>query len=111
MKVLTLFWNLAHSPDVPNEIIDQAMNAHVKILDYSGLRIVTLKKQFGWIVASKRFATTCGYSRRSNKSEIHAACMPRLRPITTMPPTPTQLVLSTSFIDKKWSIVSSSSTH
>jgi hypothetical protein len=28
-----------------------------------------------------------------------------------MPPTPTQLVLSTSFIDKKWSIVSSSSTH
>ncbi|KAK4027909.1 probable ubiquitin carboxyl-terminal hydrolase FAF-X [Daphnia magna] len=34
-KVLTLFWNLAHSPDVPNEIIDQAMNAHVKILDYS----------------------------------------------------------------------------
>lgn len=34
-KVLTLFWNLAHSPDVPNEIIDQAMSAHVKILDYS----------------------------------------------------------------------------
>ena len=33
--MLTLFWNLAHSPDVPNEIIDQAMNAHVKILDYS----------------------------------------------------------------------------
>jgi ubiquitin carboxyl-terminal hydrolase 9/24 len=33
--VLTIFWNLAHSPDVPNEIIDQAMNAHVKILDYS----------------------------------------------------------------------------
>lgn len=30
-----MFWNLAHSPDVPNEIIDQAMNAHVKILDYS----------------------------------------------------------------------------
>jgi len=30
-----LFWNLAHSADAPNEIIDQAMNAHVKILDYS----------------------------------------------------------------------------
>lgn len=33
--MLTLFWNLAHSAEVPNEIIDQAMNAHVKILDYS----------------------------------------------------------------------------
>ena len=30
-----MFWNLAHSADAPNEIIDQAMNAHVKILDYS----------------------------------------------------------------------------
>lgn len=33
--MLTLFWNLAHSQDVPNETIDQAMTAHVKILDYS----------------------------------------------------------------------------
>lgn len=34
-KVLTLFWNLAHSDDVPTEIMDQALAAHVKILDYS----------------------------------------------------------------------------
>ncbi|XP_047353087.1 probable ubiquitin carboxyl-terminal hydrolase FAF-X isoform X1 [Vespa velutina] len=34
-KVLTLFWNLAHSDEVPTEIMDQALNAHVKILDYS----------------------------------------------------------------------------
>lgn len=34
-KVLTLFWNLAHAEDVPNEIMDQALTAHVKILDYS----------------------------------------------------------------------------
>ncbi|KAJ9591428.1 hypothetical protein L9F63_002034, partial [Diploptera punctata] len=34
-KVLTLFWNLAHSDDVPTEIMDQALSAHVKILDYS----------------------------------------------------------------------------
>ncbi|XP_026291782.1 probable ubiquitin carboxyl-terminal hydrolase FAF-X isoform X3 [Frankliniella occidentalis] len=34
-KVLTLFWNLAHDDDVPNEIMDQALTAHVKILDYS----------------------------------------------------------------------------
>ncbi|XP_043475108.1 probable ubiquitin carboxyl-terminal hydrolase FAF-X isoform X1 [Leptopilina heterotoma] len=34
-KVLMLFWNLAHSDEVPTEIMDQALNAHVKILDYS----------------------------------------------------------------------------
>ncbi|XP_075236606.1 ubiquitin carboxyl-terminal hydrolase-like faf isoform X2 [Lycorma delicatula] len=34
-KVLTLFWNLAHSDDVLTEIMDQALGAHVKILDYS----------------------------------------------------------------------------
>ena len=34
-KVLTLFWNLAHSSDVTLEIMDQALSAHVKILDYS----------------------------------------------------------------------------
>ncbi|XP_034939757.1 probable ubiquitin carboxyl-terminal hydrolase FAF-X isoform X2 [Chelonus insularis] len=34
-KVLTLFWNLAHSDEVPTEIMDQALSAHVKILDYS----------------------------------------------------------------------------
>lgn len=34
-QVLTLFWTLAHSDEVPTEIMDQALNAHVKILDYS----------------------------------------------------------------------------
>lgn len=34
-KVLTLFWNLAHAEDVPTEIMDQALTAHIKILDYS----------------------------------------------------------------------------
>lgn len=34
-KVLSLLWSLAHSDDVPTEIMDQALNAHVKILDYS----------------------------------------------------------------------------
>ncbi len=34
-KVLDLLWNLAHSDDVPTEIIDQAVAAHIKILDYS----------------------------------------------------------------------------
>lgn len=34
-KVLNLLWNLAHNEDVPNDIMDQALAAHVKILDYS----------------------------------------------------------------------------
>ncbi|XP_071163274.1 ubiquitin carboxyl-terminal hydrolase 9X-like isoform X2 [Mytilus edulis] len=34
-KVLGLLWNLAHSEDVPTDIMDQALTAHIKILDYS----------------------------------------------------------------------------
>ncbi len=34
-KVLTLFWSLAHNPDTTNELLDQALAAHIKILDYS----------------------------------------------------------------------------
>ena len=34
-KVLTLLWNLAHSDDVPVDIMDLALSAHIKILDYS----------------------------------------------------------------------------
>ncbi|XP_039251519.2 ubiquitin carboxyl-terminal hydrolase 9X-like [Styela clava] len=34
-KVLNLLWNLAHSEDASTEIIDQALTAHKKILDYS----------------------------------------------------------------------------
>ena len=33
-KVLNLFWNLAHSNDVAIDIMDQALSAHIKILDY-----------------------------------------------------------------------------
>lgn len=34
-QVLSLFWNLAHSDEVVTEIVEQALCAHVKILDYS----------------------------------------------------------------------------
>lgn len=34
-KVLKLFWSLAHSADIPPEVLDQALASHVKILDYS----------------------------------------------------------------------------
>lgn len=44
-KVLTLFWNLAQSTEVPTEIMDQALTAHVKVLDYScsQVYVVTIK--------------------------------------------------------------------
>ncbi len=35
LKVLGLLWNLAHQDEVPTDIMDQALNAHIKILDYS----------------------------------------------------------------------------
>jgi ubiquitin carboxyl-terminal hydrolase 9/24 len=35
VKVLGLLWNLAHSEDCPKEIMEQALAAHIKILDYS----------------------------------------------------------------------------
>jgi len=41
-KVLTLFWNLAHSTEVPTEIMDQALTAHVKVLDYSCSQVICL---------------------------------------------------------------------
>jgi len=34
-KVLSLLWNLAKSEDVTTDIMDQALAAHIKILDYS----------------------------------------------------------------------------
>lgn len=34
-KVLNLFWTLAHNVEIPPEVLDQALIAHVKILDYS----------------------------------------------------------------------------
>uniref|UniRef100_A0A182MIB8 ubiquitinyl hydrolase 1 n=1 Tax=Anopheles culicifacies TaxID=139723 RepID=A0A182MIB8_9DIPT len=34
-KVLNMFWNLAHSADTPLEVLEQALQSHVKILDYS----------------------------------------------------------------------------
>ncbi|CAF0941972.1 unnamed protein product [Adineta ricciae] len=37
-KVLELLWNIAHDQNLPNEIIDQALTAHLKILDYSCLQ-------------------------------------------------------------------------
>ena len=34
-QVLELLWNLAHRDDCPTDTMDHALNAHIKILDYS----------------------------------------------------------------------------
>ena len=34
-KVLELLWNLAHRDDCPPDTMEHALNAHIKILDYS----------------------------------------------------------------------------
>ena len=34
-QVLDLLWNLAHRDDCPNDTMEHALNAHIKILDYS----------------------------------------------------------------------------
>ena len=45
-KVLGLLWNLAHSEDVPTDIMDQALTAHIKILDYSCSQVRHILNQF-----------------------------------------------------------------
>ena len=39
--MLGLLWNLAHSDDVPTDIMDQALTAHIKILDYSCSQVLS----------------------------------------------------------------------
>ena len=47
-KVLELLWTIAHDQHLPNEIIDQALTAHLKILDYSCLQEKEKTKLF-WL--------------------------------------------------------------
>ncbi|XP_022644946.1 probable ubiquitin carboxyl-terminal hydrolase FAF-X isoform X2 [Varroa jacobsoni] len=44
-KVLQLLWGLAHNQQVPNEIVDLALSAHLKILDYSCCQDRSAQKQ------------------------------------------------------------------
>ncbi|OQR72358.1 putative ubiquitin carboxyl-terminal hydrolase FAF-X-like [Tropilaelaps mercedesae] len=44
-KVLQLLWGLAHNQHVPNEIVDLALSAHLKILDYSCCQDRSAQKQ------------------------------------------------------------------
>jgi len=46
LQVLGLLWNLAHSEDVPTDIMDLALSAHIKILDYSCSQVLTTYLQY-----------------------------------------------------------------
>lgn len=57
-KVLNLLWNLAHSDDVPVDIMDQALSAHIKILDYSCSQVracTELQKELDGVIDSLSF--------------------------------------------------------
>lgn len=66
-KVLKLFWTLAHSLEIPKEVMEQALTAHVKILDYSCAQerdaqktvwltkcVEELKSDNGWVLPALR---------------------------------------------------------
>lgn len=66
-KVLKLFWTLAHSLEIPKEVMEQALTAHVKILDYSCAQerdaqkmiwltkcVEELKADNGWVLPALR---------------------------------------------------------
>lgn len=66
-KVLKLFWTLAHSLDMSKEVMEQALTAHVKILDYSCAQerdaqktiwlakcVEELKQDNGWVLPALR---------------------------------------------------------
>lgn len=50
--MLGLLWNLAHSEDVPTDIMDLALSAHIKILDYSCSQVIQLQKYVEYVAVS-----------------------------------------------------------
>ncbi|XP_032578595.1 probable ubiquitin carboxyl-terminal hydrolase FAF isoform X4 [Drosophila sechellia] len=99
-KVLKLFWTLAHSQEVPPEVLDQALGAHVKILDYScsderdAQRTIwldkcvdELKSGDGWVLPALRlirdicclYDTTTNHAQRAQTSTIRQQVIERLQ--------------------------------
>ena len=46
LQVLWLLWHLAHSDDLPTDIMDQALVAHIKILDFSCSQVNAVLKDY-----------------------------------------------------------------
>lgn len=89
-KVLNLFWNLAHSDDTSTDLLDQALAAHVKILDYSCTQyrdsqknrwldrcIEELKTSKTWVLpALKQIQEICCLYQESPANAPHAQRAP-----------------------------------
>ena len=90
-KVLKLFWSLAHSSDVTTDIMDQALAAHVKILDYSCTQyreqqknrwldkcVEELKANDKWVLpALKQIKEICSlYQEQPNQQGMHGQRAP-----------------------------------
>nr|NP_733455.1 fat facets, isoform C [Drosophila melanogaster]AAN14291.1 fat facets, isoform C [Drosophila melanogaster] len=99
-KVLKLFWTLAHSQEVPPEVLDQALGAHVKILDYSCSQerdaqktiwldkcVDELKSGDGWVLPALRlirdicclYDTTTNHAQRTQTSTNRQQVIERLQ--------------------------------
>lgn len=51
--MLGLLWNLAHSEDVPTDIMDLALSAHIKILDYSCSQVIYTSSS-NWLLKNSK---------------------------------------------------------
>ena len=49
-KVLELLWNLSHRDDCPLDTMEHAMNAHIKILDYSCSQVLAYWYMYEWVL-------------------------------------------------------------
>lgn len=73
-----LFWNLAHGEDVSTEIIDQALSAHVKILDYSCAQVIILFLLYS-LVSSIYFNVIINQDRDAQKTAWLDKCVDELK--------------------------------
>ncbi|PIK56077.1 hypothetical protein BSL78_06973 [Apostichopus japonicus] len=91
-KVLSLLWTLAHQDDVPTDIMDQALHAHIKILDYSCSqdrdaqkiqwidKFVDELKNDKWVLpALKQIKEICSLFGEAPQNYTHAQHSPHLQ--------------------------------
>ncbi|XP_063100555.1 probable ubiquitin carboxyl-terminal hydrolase FAF-X isoform X2 [Cavia porcellus] len=91
-KVLNLLWNLAHNDDMPVDIMDLALSAHIKILDYSCSQdrdiqkirwidcfIKELQSNENWVIpAMKQIREICSLFREAPQNLSHTQQGPHI---------------------------------
>ncbi|XP_055695090.1 probable ubiquitin carboxyl-terminal hydrolase FAF isoform X2 [Lutzomyia longipalpis] len=109
-KVLKLFWTLAHSAEVPPEVLDQALASHVKILDYSCSQerdaqkqvwlakcVEELKSSENWALPALRLIREicCLYEATANHQPRQQQCLNRQHVIERLQNEHTLVILVT----------------